>query len=416
MSNALTDAALRSLKPPTKGRHEIADTACRGLRFRVTPRAERSFSFRFREPTTGRWERVPIGRYPDVSLRDARARADELRREVAAGRNPAEHRRGAGTRTFARLADRYLVEHARRFKRSADADERMLRKHILPQWSRRDYTMLRRADLIELVEAIITDGKPIAANRVQALVSGIWSFALDADLVMANPFLRLRKRGRETAKTRTLTDDEIRLFWSRVVLPPVSHSVGLALRLVLAVGCRPGEASGVTKAELAFDSKRQPVSWLIPAARSKNRRARFLPLSGVAAELVTGALILAGESAYLFPSPTADQPINSHALSVAMARMTATLAVGEPGVDTWLADPPTPHDLRRTCATRLAAAGVPGEDVAAVLGHVRTDVTGRHYDQYTRAKEKATALAHWGAELSATLRPHPGDNVVTLRR
>jgi hypothetical protein len=87
-------------------------------------------------------ERVSIGRYLDVSLRDARARANELRREVAAGRNPAEHKRGAGARTFATLADRYLVEHAMRFKRSADADERMLRKHVLPRWARRDYTML----------------------------------------------------------------------------------------------------------------------------------------------------------------------------------------------------------------------------------------------------------------------------------
>jgi integrase len=416
VSNALTDAVLRSLKPPTNGRLEIADIASRGLRFRVTPNAEKSFSFRFRELTTGRWERVLIGRYPDVSLRNARARADELRREVAAGRSPAEHRRSAGARTFTKLADRYLIEHARRFKRSADADERMLRKHVLPHWARRDYTTLGRGDLIELVEGIVTDGKPIAANRVQALVSGIWSFAVDAGLVSANPFLRLRKRGQETAKTRTLTDDEIRLFWIRAVLPPVSYAAGLALRLVLAVGCRPGEASGMTKAELAFDSKRQPVSWLIPAARSKNRRARFVPLPAVAAELVTEALILAGESGYLFPSPTADQPIDSHALSVAMARMAVALAAGEPGVDTWLADRPTPHDLRRTCATRLAAAGVPGEDVAAVLGHVRTDVTGRHYDQYARATEKATALTRWSAELSAISRPPPKDNIVMLRR
>jgi hypothetical protein len=184
VSNALTDAVLRSLKPPMSGRLEIADAASRGLRFRVTPNAEKSFSFRFREPTTGRWERVPIGRYPDVSLRDARARADELRREVAAGRNPAEHRRSAGARTFAKLADRYLVEHARRFKRSADADERMLRKHVLPLWARRDHTMLGRGDLIELVEGIITDGKPIAANRVQALVSGWATVATEPAIVV----------------------------------------------------------------------------------------------------------------------------------------------------------------------------------------------------------------------------------------
>jgi integrase len=365
MSNALTDAVLRSLRPPAKGRHEIADTASRGLRFRVTPGGKRTFSFRYRDRATDRWERVPIGRYPDVSLRDARDRADELRREVAAGRSPGEHKRGAEARTFATLADRYLTEHARRFKRSADADERMLRKHVLPRWGRRDYTALGRADLIELVEGILSDGKPIMANRVQALVSGMFSFATDADLVKANPFFRLRKRAQETPKTRTLTDDEARLFWNRAVLPPVSRATGLALRLVLATGCRPGEASGMAKGELTFDEEWHPVSWLILSQRSKNRRPHFVPVSPIVAEIIIGAVELAGDSEYVFPSPTGEAPITSHALSVAMARITALLSPGEAGVDTWLALAPTPHDLRRSCATRLAASGVPAEDMSA---------------------------------------------------
>ena len=200
MTKALSDAVVRNIKASGKGRREIADGACRGLRFRTTPNGERTFSFRYRDRSTHRWERVQVGRYPDVSLREARARADELRHEVAAGRNPAEHRRGARMRTFAALADRYLIEHAWRHKRSASADERMLRKHVLPRWGRRDFTLLGRADLIELVERIVANGKPIMANRVQALVSSIFSFAVDSDLVKANPFLRLRKRGAERAK------------------------------------------------------------------------------------------------------------------------------------------------------------------------------------------------------------------------
>ena len=61
---------------------------------------------------------------------------------------------------------------------------------------------VRRADVIELVEGIVTAGKPVLANRVQSLISSIFSFALDADLLSANPCARLRKRGEETAGTR----------------------------------------------------------------------------------------------------------------------------------------------------------------------------------------------------------------------
>ena len=65
------------------------------------------------------------------------------------------------------------------------------------------------------------------------------------------------------------------------------------------------------------------------------------------------------------------------------------------GSSSWLNEPPSPHDLRRTVATRLASLGVASEDVAACLNHVRRDVTGRHYDMYARLGEKRRALDQW---------------------
>ena len=126
-----------------------------------------------------------------------------------------------------------MEEHARRFKRSAHADERCLEMHILPVWAKRRYDQIERADVIELVEAIIKKGTPVQANRVQALVSMIFSFAVDAALMKFNPCSRLRKRGAETRDTRVLSDEEIRQFWRRSVLaghPPCR--AGTAARTV----------------------------------------------------------------------------------------------------------------------------------------------------------------------------------------
>jgi catechol 2,3-dioxygenase-like lactoylglutathione lyase family enzyme len=177
--------------------------------------------------------RATIGTYPDLSLAAARQRAEEMRRTVAAGTNPIEakrrERQQADTKTFGALAERYLNEHARRHKRSVGNDERNLRLHVLPRWRDRRYDEIRRADVIELVEAMVTDGKPTAANRVQALVSVVFSFAMDADLVQGNPCARLRRRGKENVGRRVLTDEEIRLFWHTVVNKPVSKAVGLAM-------------------------------------------------------------------------------------------------------------------------------------------------------------------------------------------
>src|SRR5207253_17996 len=121
-----------------------------------------------------------------------------------------------------------------------------------------------------LVESLIKAGKPTLANRVQSLISSIFSFAMDADLVRGNPCARLRRRGVETIGRRVLSDDEIRLFWPGTVQKPISRRVGLALRLILLTGVRPGEAAGITCAELENTGEKGRARWIIPAERSKN--------------------------------------------------------------------------------------------------------------------------------------------------
>jgi integrase len=92
-----------------------------------------------------------------------------------------------------------------------------------------------------------------------------------------------------------------------------------------------------------------------------------------------------------------------------------SLLKGKNGTESWCADSPTPNDLRRSCATRLSAAGIPAEDVSAILGHTRADVTGRHYDHYRRAYEKRRALERWAKILASIVAPAPASVVVPLR-
>lgn len=416
MARALTDALLRGTKPPAKGRLEFADTRCIGLTYRLTAGGVASFSFRFRNPEPGEGGKVgeparcTIGGYPSVSLAQARERADELRRIVAAGVNPNSKRKrekdAAPGRTFAAVAARYLAEHAERRKRprSVAEDKRNLKLHILPRWRSRSIGAIRRGDVIELVEALIKDGKPVLANRVQSLVSKIFSFAVDADLIDANPCTRLEKRGTETARRRVLTDGEIKIFWERIIAAPVSPGSGLALRHVLLIGARPGEVAGLAAGEVEFIDDRTRAAWTVPQERSKNKQPHYLPLPARAVANVRAAFELAGNpNGPAFPSPRGKaKSIGGHALAKAMARFAAELRGDDPAVKSWKANPPTPHDLRRTVGTRLSALGISKEDRDAVLNHKRRDV-GRVYDLYDRAKEKRRALASWDAALGAIL-------------
>ena len=75
------------------------------------------------------------------------------------------------------------------------------------------------------------------------------------------------------------------------------------------------------------------------------------------------------------------------------------MVAGAAAVITWRASPPTPHDLRRTAATRMRALGIVSDDVKRVLNHAPNSVLGRHYDHYGAIPEKRRALETWANEL-----------------
>lgn len=168
MKRILTDAFVRSVAAPAVGRIEVTDLRCVGLKLRVTSNNVKSWCFRFRDPRSGKGTRATLGTYPDVTLEKARERGTAHRQEVAAGVNPIEKKRKereqAASRTFQALADRYMTEHARRHKRTAEADDRALKLHVLPYWRARPFDTIGRGDVISLCERIVTEGKPTQAN------------------------------------------------------------------------------------------------------------------------------------------------------------------------------------------------------------------------------------------------------------
>jgi len=388
MRQVLTDATCKC-DAPKSGRLEIADLRRQGLVFRVTPNGVRSFGFRYRDPLSRKTKRTLIGNYPDVSLRDARNRAERLVKDVLAGIDPntarQNEREQAHTRTFGALAERYLKEHAYRHKRprSAEEDERNLAVHVLPKWSKRDYRAIPRADIVTLIEGIIASGKPTAANRVHSLISGVFSFALDAGLITANPASRLKKRGIERQRKHVLTDSEIRTFWHSCTKSPVSESTGLALRLALLTATRASEVAGARKDEFR-DLDKKVAAWVLSGDRTKNGKEHFVPLAPLAVVTVKAAMTLSGDSPFLFPSRRKGH-IDRHVLKVAMQRLTAE----------WRS-PAGPHDLRRTTNSWFAANGVSREVREAVLGHISARRAPEvHYNVHEFEPEKRAALARW---------------------
>ena len=329
-----------------------------------------------------------------------------------------------GNKSFGALADRYLEEYARRRKRSHAVDQRNLKNHVLPKWKNRAYASIKRADVIELVEGLVSN-TPTLANRIQSLVSTIFTFALDAGLVEFNPCHRLRRRGQENVGRRVLSDAEIRLFWRGIVETPLTRRGGLALQLALLTGARVGEVAGINRGELTDISDPDHAAWIIPPERvkqskvSKNPRSHLIPLAPMARSIILELLaMIDGEERYLLPlrSPRRTGHMRSNSLTDGMANFAGRLGGDDVAVKTWKAEPPSPHDLRRTVETRLASLRFPKEIRDRVLNHVSGDVGSKHYNLHDYADEKRGALNRWSMALAAILDPSLGSVVELAER
>jgi integrase len=418
MKRTLTDAFIRTLRAPSTGRLEINDTACRGLALRVTTNEVRTWNFRFTN-AAGAVSRMTIGRYPIISLADARLRADALRRDLSTGLDPVVALRQRKLeaqnkmKTFGHLAERYVVEYVRRETRPRTAEEyeRNLTKHVLPHWADRNYDGITRADVVELVNRIARE-VPIAASRVATLIGQVFNFGIDVGVLQNSPAVRIRKPGKDVPRERVLTDDEIRLFWPRIIESPISRPVGLALRAALLLGLRAGEIAGLRRDELREFADKRKAAIELSGERTKNKRPLWLPLSPLAHATIAEALELSADDTFIFPSFDG-AAIEAHALAKAMYRFGAGLTGSE--TKSWRTERPTSHDLRRTLRTRLSALGVPREVCDVIMNHSPQDIGRKHYDWHLYADEKRQALDAWARTVQIILDGKPA-NIVTLKR
>ena len=131
----LTNNLVEKTRPPRSGQLFLRDDEITGFGLRVTSNGAKSFVWEGR--IDGRTCRDTLGRFPDLSVLEARAKALEYKAKIAQGENPvgqrdAERAALRAEKTFAQLADEYLTLHAIPHKRSCREDERMIRRYIPP--------------------------------------------------------------------------------------------------------------------------------------------------------------------------------------------------------------------------------------------------------------------------------------------
>jgi integrase len=426
-SETLTDVRVRSVAPPKKGILELWDGKASGLCFRVMKSGVRSWTFRYRPHSGAAFRRITLGRYPALSLVEARAAAERVRDRVRTGADPQQDKRtdrealraAPKQLTFDALADLYIERYAKRQKASWKNDEGYLRVNARPAWGQRDAASITGQDAARLLFDVVASA-PVSANRLRSVLIKLFGWACDSALLASNPMLGVKKPHREgKGKTRTLTDPEIRVLWHALDSTTAAPGIVAALKSLLLLGQRPGEVAGMAVSELDHLNNIHTAHWELPPARMKARRAHVVPLPPLAREIVMAEVARQRGAnpdtrpEFVFASKFSERArLARHSLSQALSRLIEGL--DESGDDSdavakLKADRPTPHDFRRSVATGLARLGIPRDDRLAVLAHAYGDVH-EIYDHYDRLPQKRAALETWERHLRKIMADHPQTN------
>jgi integrase len=419
----LTQAAVERLKAPESGRVEYWDSLLRGFGVRISapqlgkPKdtARRTWQVMYRVKGSGKLVRETLGivaMIPNVG--EARERARESMLKARSGINPVAERRRAEEAaaeklpdTFKAIAERYLERYAKKQTKPTTWREleRQLKVDVLPKWGERPIGSITRQHVAELLDGIVDRGSPVQANRQLARLRTLFKWALDEEIISADPTAKVRKVVKEAARDRTLSDDEIRLFWA--ACDKLGWPFGPLYRLLLLSAQRRDEVANVEWSEWSEPNLDAGV-WILPRKRAKNDWTHEIHLSGLAIEIIEALPKIGADHRFVFTT-TGRSPVSGFSRSKeALDRWMAELA-GTP-IEPWIL-----HDLRRTAATGMARLGIAPHVVDKVLNHTSGTIRGvaAIYNRFDYVEERRAALESWGRYVENLVRP-TSTNVLLL--
>jgi integrase len=293
-----TKKAQEDLPPATAGKRDTyRDTKIPGLQLRVTPAGVKTFSL-FRRAKGGGPERITVGVFEphgNTTVEQARKRAASINSAIDAGANPAAAKRAHKSElTFAELFTDYLARHAKPRKRTWEEDDAKYKQYLAKPLGAKKLSAIERSNIAAIHSAATKDGKPTTANRVLALVSSVFGWAISAGLWNANPAKGIR-RNAERSRDRFLQADELPRFYAALAAE-TNDTIRDYFLISLLTGARRSNVLATRWVEIDFAR----AEWRIP--RTKNNDPHTVPLAPEAVAILEERRPRV-TSVYVFPGP-----------------------------------------------------------------------------------------------------------------
>jgi integrase len=356
----LTDLLISKIGSPDKGQKTYFDDLLPGFGIRVSQGGTKSFvvmSGKDRNLKT-------LGKYPELGLKEARAAAKLVQSDVVFQIPRPSALPSIG---FLEAKERFLADSKARTKPRTIAEyRRLLDRHFTFETKLREIT---RSDIMQVIEKL----KKTPAERQHAFVAirTLMNWCVKHGLLELSPVPRLTFSA--PARSRILSDEELRLVWRRA--EQFGYPYGRIVQLLILTGQRRSEVAELRRKWLHDDTIAFPIGF------TKNKREHTIPI-GVTTQQIIRAL--PSDTEFLFPSRLSDsKPFNGW--SRCKRTFDEPLKLAEY----------TLHDLRRTYSSNMARLGVPIHVTEKLLNHVSGTVSGvaAVYNRYTYLPEMRQAIA-----------------------
>ena len=383
---ALTDLKIRKSKALEKP-YKVYDSL--GLFVLVNPNGSKLWRQKYK--LHGKEKLVTHGAYPEVSLREARQKRDDIRQQLADGSDPAVQKRldriqaeTLSRTTFLLVAEEYLQLAYDRELADATMRKKIWHVHTLAEAiHQRPINEITAAEILHLLKKVEHSGRRETAKKLRGTLSGIFRLAVvtlradnDPTAVIKGALLPVKV----TNRAAIIDEDVFGQFLRDLDAYTGAGVIKDAILFQILTMTRPGEARGAKQAEFDLEA----ATWCVPADRMKMRRDHVVPLAKQARELVARNWIDVDGVELIFPSLNSNRKwLSENAFNSAMRRMG------------YSKEEVTAHGFRSTASTILNNRGFDGDVIEAALAHQDKNSIRRTYNRTTYWEQRVELMQTW---------------------
>ncbi len=387
----LTQLAVKQAKPRGEP-YKLRDGA--GLYLRVTTGGSKLWRWNYR--WEGKGKTMPLGRYPEIALMEARERHQAARKLLATGVDPMQRRketklaaRAADAESFASVA-RLWWEHWRAHKseRHAATTWERLKGNVLPKLGTRPIREIEAPEIVAIVKEIEERGAVDIAKRALQTVGQVFRHAIAHGYAHRNPAKDF-KPSDVLRPTRTINFARVDAKEVGPLLRAIEGYRGgpvtrFAMKLMALTFVRTIELIGATWEEIDWDAAR----WNIPKKRMKNKKPHIIPLSRQALD-VLGSLRELRQGEWVFPGERYGKHISNNTILKGLERM------GYKGKMTG-------HGFRGIASTILHEQGYTHDHIELQLAHAQRNAVSAAYNHALYLEPRARMMQEWADYLDRT--------------